>query len=372
MPIRGKRQAEIMREDLIEALRGLTIQFELKIKDVIAEAPSTDSNQMPVKEPTDEEGATNANVGEPSVEPLKAAASMATREPVKEPIRELVKEHASKPVGKPVRELVEEAVRQPAKVPNGNHARELVEEPVQQPAKVPNGNQVQEPPGETFRQPAAREPNGNQLREPVEEPIRQPFREPARDSVIRPVLEPIREVPSGPVRRPVRPAIIWGSLKVGSTISTCWLSEDTSLNPPVTYITYNNEKLLTVTKMLNEFAKGIEKLPKLDSINVHDIVLGQSMEDDSWYRATAMEVLGSKVDVFYVDWGSRETLDLERVRYLSDARLSLTTHPACAVKVRFTNENSDELKELFSSGFNVTVESYDEFDGVYLVRAEMS
>lgn len=163
----------------------------------------------------------------------------------------------------------------------------------------------------------------------------------------------------GMLEKPKKPKVIRGELQ--KLQKTCCITVEKCDYPAVAYITYSNTSLLKITELISEASCDIEAQPEVRSVEVGDIVFAKSQEDNSWYRSMIMSINGNVITVDFFDWGLTENLELDRIRRMSIGQLGLSNFPACAVKVRFENQPGDLLDEALKceSEFDIQVHSYD-------------
>jgi len=300
------------REELAEALKGLTFKFEVRIIDVEMK-PTTETR--PIAEPP-------RQVHEPSKEARFESEAM--------------KPQNDKPVN---------GWSQRSTAPEMDHLE------VMQPKKEP---QVVEP---VLAQPQAEiEPDTKPVNNDLK--VKSPFMIPS-------VLTRKHQLMEKPKQQA---KIIRGQLS--SQQRTCCMTVVSPEYPAVAYVAYDSKRLLEVTDLLTEAAEELEAQSALKSVSVGDIVFAKSMEDNTWYRSMVTKVISTDcVEVDFFDWGLREELELSRLRRMNDVNLGFSSHPACAVKVKFTNQPGLLLDEVLKSEseFNIQVNSYDAKEEIHSV-----
>lgn len=318
----NKTQNNATREDIIEALKGLTFRFEVKIVDIVPPG-SHDNPTPPVPEKGDETGPKQISFG-------KLAP--------KEQQRPTLTNSNVSPV-----EIQEASTVRVPDIP-----REVSEPP-----------KNLSRPSEDFTAP--------KLEKVLTEiPSEEPPKEEVKPAPRVTLDSPIKNVQEKP-KVQAKPPLIRGAMKIGTTVTTFCISVDDKTSPPVSFVTYDNEKLLEITKSIQDVSLDIETQPEVSSIEVGDIVFAKSQDDNAWYRAIIEAVEDEKVRVYFFDWGLRETLSYKRVRRLTQPSLGLSQFPACALKVKFSNEPGPLLNEALKceSEFQMKVDSYDEASETY-------
>lgn len=168
----------------------------------------------------------------------------------------------------------------------------------------------------------------------------------------------------GLLEKPKKPKIVRGELK--SQQETCCTHTVRQDYPAVAYVAYSNSKLVEITKAINDIAGMIQDQPEVRSVEVGDIVFAKSKDDEAWYRSVIESVNdGNTVQVNYFDWGLYEELEYSRIRRINQADFGLSANPACAVKVKFTNQPGDQLLDAALQEFVefvIRVNSYDAQD----------
>lgn len=145
------------------------------------------------------------------------------------------------------------------------------------------------------------------------------------------------------------------NLSVGLiTKSFCiWLEN----NGP-TYISSHNNRLLNITRMIGDIS--IEPQTQVSSVDVDDIVFAESKDDNARHWTMIKRKDKDAVDVFMFGWAVTETLDLSRLRHLTE--LGLSAEPANAMKIKIVNPPgpiADKFLEC-EAALDTKVESYDE------------
>lgn len=334
----ASRQADIL-DDIINALKGLTFKFEVKISDVVATAPTvhddtntkvspskTSRSRFSIDDPVekfDEE--INNDESQRTVDPLKIVEKLRGLEPkIKEEpeVPQPTVPEQSKP------QVIEQSkqVEEPLAPQKINLAEQTVvhqKTSVADPTLVPQQVKRTEQP-EAYHQP--------------------------KPTTVRKV-----------------PKIIKGDIPLGSTLDRCCLAIDGEADPLLAYIAYDDAQLIEVNELILDHTDEIERLPATGSLSVGDIVFAKSNDDDQWYRSSIESINGNQVDIFFFDWGLRETLDTSRIKYLQIAGLGLAKRPACALKVQFSNPDKSIIDELLTVAHKMRVESYDDESETYLI-----
>lgn len=165
----------------------------------------------------------------------------------------------------------------------------------------------------------------------------------------------------------VKPKYPRGSMSIGTEMRTVCVAVSDSI-PPVAHIAYDSEEIANITNSIMDISSEIELEPEVSTVHVGDIVFAKSTEDNEWYRAI-VEAIKEQVyiKVHYLDWGLSETLSSKRIRRLNRPELGLSQHPACAVRIMFSNEDHPKFEEVLSCQveFNMKVVSYDESTQIY-------
>lgn len=166
---------------------------------------------------------------------------------------------------------------------------------------------------------------------------------------------------------PGKPKYPRGLLTIGSEMRTVCVAVDES-EPPVAHIAYNSEEIANITNTIMDISAEIEAEPEVSTVHVGDIVFAKSTEDNEWYRAVVEGIKEQVyIQVHYLDWGLGETLSSKRIRRLNRPELGLSKHPACAVRIMFTNETHPKFDEVLSCQveYDMKVVSYDEAAQIY-------
>lgn len=421
----GNRCLRSLRDDLIEALRGLTIKMELKISDVVSSVDVNASNgnhfisppmadelknwRPPKSDPVIE----NVHIKQEVAGPVNISLPRSVLEPnVKTEIGQEIAQpplerQSEKPVEKPqdpprrtvrVSQIIPRQVLLAASKPvtrNGDASSratkptslpEVKLDSVKEalPSKIVSPGQQATPntlpkaadhtelqdSGHNGTKPAFVWAQSSQDETKLAEVSgRLDWRTPKSVSPVQRV-EPIADPTLADRSPPVVPTMFRGKLKVGSIIPTCYLSGDTTVEPVIIYITSSTHMQLELTQKLKNLAQEIQALPNR-SVKSRDIVFYKSPSDGSWYRAITREISGSDVDVYALDWGTIESVKMADLRPLDNHELDLTNYPALAVKAKFTNKLDEKLDATFDNAFNVRIDSFDDFDEIYTVTAQL-
>jgi len=86
------------------------------------------------------------------------------------------------------------------------------------------------------------------------------------------------------------------------------------------------EGLDRLMERLQERAKGQGKVGK---VNVNDLVIAKFSQDKNFYRARVVNILGSKTEVHYIDYGNKEVVDVGTLKVLPQ---ELRLHPGFAMQ----------------------------------------
>lgn len=351
-PMATNKQTE---KSIIEALKGLTFKIEIKITDIVGADRSSAATETPATAPTAAQprvvtpahvsGASRVStkinttlydqalVATPAPEPGNLSATGSARSTL--PKAPELAQQASTPDSVVV-ERPEPVVPQ---VPNPNvHPASSTEEPIKarptpsQPAAIASTKAIEKPPIVAPKQSA---PNNAQQVD---------------------------------VKQAQKPRYPTGSVKIGTQMRTICIAVDETVNPAVAYIAYDSQEIANITNAITDISDEIESDPEVSSLHVGDIVFAKSIEDNNWYRAIIEEIKEQVyIKVHYFDWGLGETLSIKRIRRLNRLELGLSKHPACAVKVQFTNATEQKLNDVLSCQveFDIKVMSYDEASQVY-------
>ena len=316
--VTNKESENTMRDELIEALKGLTFKFEVKIVDVLTAA----------------EFASCSNPGQSHDHSVAPSTD----------------DHIQK--GTPPSISVK---------PGQIELKEekIVSQPKIEHPQISNIPDIPTPPQEPQEEPAALNKT---------EPIKEQFTAPptlvpmaVRENAIKRLQDRSRKAQS-------KQLLIRGTLTLNSVVTACCIAIDSTTVPLTSYIAYDNTKLLDITKAISDVAMDIENSKKMSRFEVGDIVLAKSKEDNAWYRSIIEQVTNMyEIRVYFFDWGLKEDLESERIRHLTQPDLGLSKHPACAVKVKFINPPGPEVDEAYGceSEFKFRVDTYDESTETY-------
>lgn len=319
-------------EDLVEALRGLTLKFEMKIIDVLhssdAPAPSAASSQ----ENKGNKPPTFASKKDEILTELK---------------RRLVEEEQQ------MAQVRGEVEMEPRKGMKSEELKRTVT------SERPQNNDLD-------LKPTFEEPRNASVPVPTIPPS--PL---VSDNKIQPnvnkLFEPIRSTHLSTFSASGK--LVKGTLKIGSTMRTCPVGVSGTPANPIPFISYDNERLAQITSTISQISMDIEALEPVCKVDVGDIVFAKSMDDNSWYRSIVERVSQQNLEVYFFDWGLFESIDLKRVKRLAVLDLGLSKNPACAVKIKILNAPGplvDKFLECDSS-FYIKVESYNDFDETYSI-----
>lgn len=328
----GKRSCEVMsskrisRQEIIEAFKGLTLKLEVKILDIVDTNTDTALNDGTINKFDEAKVISNAASPTGVVNENKS-----------------VKNDQLADIDKPVK----------VEKPSTSVPKVKIEHPVHisQPAKVDSRPVAVEP---VLKQ---RSPLGGGDGLPRTSPFIK-----AEEIVQERAASITKKIVKKP--QPVS-YIVRGQMKVGSKINSCCIASNGNGEA---FVSYDSGKLLDITHAIEDLTDEIERLPEVESPKVGDIILGKSVEDDKWYRAVIESVKDIYIDVFFFDWGLRETLSARRIRYLTQPDLGLSASPACAVKVNFSDSSEIPKEEvelgempypMYINSYNDETETYD-------------
>lgn len=388
----GKRTVGLPRdsltvEDVLNLIKNVTFNLEVKVTDITtsvdpqilkkavfsqkaasnhkkADAPESQepkkTTRTPVAEPQrpaePQKSASPSKLAEPtkSAEPQRPAEPLRPAEPPKpaEPSRQ-VKPHR---VVEPPQATAEP--RRHADLPRPAGPHRIVEHPKLEPAEPRRSVQPTVP----VEQKVRAEPQA-----PSIEPEK--LVEPSKPVEPEPPAKPRKLVESQAT--PLKPRVLnCGKIEVGSTLETCCISVDETGSQIFAYIAYDDEKLMEIVESISKIADIIEGSSEVKSLNVNDIVLAKSSDDNQWYRSLVEEVDGNEVKIFFFDWGLRESTTSSRIRILDDPNLGLSSFPACAVKIKFNDISKTLLDQVLKcdTAYRMKVESYDGANSAYAVK----
>lgn len=363
----NKNQSSATRQDIIDALKGLTFKFEVKIADVVPSSVDEENGSPPVDQREDQ-GSTSQQEVKKFTLSGDAKVHIDGLDKVRPPVVKEEKKLSdfidpSKELKDAMMDLNPRPKSIPQEIQGAEEVKALLPEKKQEPevnsteVKVIVAEKQFEAPKRPMFTPS------QVIERKVELKENKPISEKAQ------VLPPKTETsePAMKVEVVSKAPFARGCFKVGSSVITCCLSVDETTSVPTAYVTYNNEKLLGITKLILDKAEKIDEEPEMDVLKQGDIIFARSQDDESWYRAVIEKVGRTSVSVYFFDWGLRETLSAKRIRNLTDPELGLAQYPACALKVQFANESGPLLDEAFKceQEFKMKVDSYDDVDEVY-------
>lgn len=176
------------------------------------------------------------------------------------------------------------------------------------------------------------------------------------------------------VTRPIDPfaSLPRGQVKPGRKYKTCVLSPDEHGNDRlIVYIPYDNDKLKDVMDIVNERLPDIEASGVSRNIDVGTTHMALSNDDGNWYRAMVVEIVSDgECKVYYIDFGSTETLPKANLRDIICKGLMLTDTPAIAIKCKFSQNSPENLIEnalRCEDIFEMFVDTYDEANKLYVL-----
>lgn len=181
-------------------------------------------------------------------------------------------------------------------------------------------------------------------------------------------IQPKPREPAPEVKNPsTRPEC---SLKVGTEIEACCIAyESTDVDATIAYISRDSKSLVLVTDLIKKRLEDIESFPHPNNVTSGQEIFAQSNDDDQWYRATVESFSGDQVDVFFFDWGLKETLSIKRIRPLNLIELTSFKIPPSAIKICVKNSYQKIVEEFIQCEevFKVMVKEFDEKLGLYNV-----
>lgn len=347
----GNRTAKVLssaKDELIESLKGLTFKVELEIKlaDIIQSGADTNSkvaknlDSVKIQPTVSVNNVTFANDARPN-SPIKreSVETPAFRLPSKSIPREPspppnVPQHDNLNI--PSQSSWVEDVRTNSAGEKTNMRSNLPENSDNSTPKRPTSLLMAPPQVEraTFTQKV----------EPVvpAQPIRrEPFL-PSKGET--PQTKPKNDLPMVPFFSDTKKF-----LKIGSIIDVCCVAVDQGNSPPVAYITRDNNDLITVTDSIKQKIPIIEASPVPATLDIGQEIFAKSIDDDQWYRATIEKVVvNNLVDVYFYDWGLKETLSVQRVRLHGLPQVSSLKIPPLALRVSLV-DTSPDLAETFTN-----------------------
>eukprot|EP01060_Flectonema_neradi_P013686 TRINITY_DN2042_c0_g1_i5.p1 TRINITY_DN2042_c0_g1~~TRINITY_DN2042_c0_g1_i5.p1 ORF type:complete len:955 (+),score=257.56 TRINITY_DN2042_c0_g1_i5:50-2914(+) len=89
-------------------------------------------------------------------------------------------------------------------------------------------------------------------------------------------------------------------------------------------------KMSQIVDALNDLA--LDSMSPPDSISDHEYVAARFSQDKKWYRARVLRSAGGKYDVFYIDFGNRESLPKSQIRKSPKFQELLNKFPAQATE----------------------------------------
>lgn len=347
---------------LLEALRGLTFKVEIKITDVFKEAPvapqDSDKAEVPLQEQTRLQV---PELTEKLKTPVLERNGTSTAERVQKPKPALngtvtmKQEKIDKPTLKESQKPSFEKAKRPAS--------ERIEKSTPERVETSTLEEVEEPVIKRIEKPVLKQvekPVLKQVEKPVPEQVEKPVIERVEEPAAKPV-EAIHRAKSSPFRYNK------GKLTVGSEIETCCIAVDDRGPTVFGYITYNDDMLIGISNTISANVEKIEGSPEFDRVYPGDLVLAKSTDDNQWYRGVIEGIGMGTVEIFFFDWGLRETLSRDRIRASTLSNLMMDANPACAVKLKFNSKSPDIVEEFLKceTSFKLRIDSYDEVYEAY-------
>lgn len=198
---------------------------------------------------------------------------------------------------------------------------------------------------------------------------------PVKLAPVRPPIDPKptvikREIKINPPKRePTPPPKASGTLKTGTEHDVCCVAIEDGTNPPVVFSCLGTDQLTTIGETIKAKAHEIENSPAPSSVKVEQQVFAKSNDDNNWYRAIVQAFANDQVDVFFFDWGLKETLCIDRIRPLNMCELTLSQVPACAHKMTVKCSSTELLNDFLACEevFKVKIDDYDSETSSHLV-----
>lgn len=374
--IGSKKSDNSIKNDLIEALRGLSFHIEVKITDVTHGQQESETSQQRahIEQSLNQPASISSKPSsELLTDPEECRPPLVKVEPENQANKVLLPSQNNVPNDKPIVALQEAQpkIKAPLAFAPMQVLRKQVERSTpSQGANCPSTSNVSSVyylPKKTDQSTVIIDCAPPSPPPPVVTPELQASRETSMKSVkidkakmmeIKAKIDQEQQQPTLPLLKFNR-----GKLKVGSTIETIYLEDDKKIDSAV-FVSYDITKVIEIAQIFANIMDELDEAPKLSQIKVGDIVAAKSVEagDDSWSRAIVSDIMASDVEIYFLDWGVSETLDRSRLRALSHAGLSIELVPALAVKVQIENM-PDEVKE--GNEFLLQVNSYDDFEEMY-------
>lgn len=383
-----KDTSDIIKSEIAQILKGMTIKFEIKVNDVIFDQHSEDVASQTGDSDKVADKPVDVAANETQLE--ESSACQATKldkidlisdeddddDDDEEEEDEIAVDkqlhtvpktepHDEEPFRQPTRETVEFALpKYEADIPatsnqnlTGDHNESKTTNTYLTSGGPPQKSPMMIPPqvrlGE--REDLLRLGHSNLIRQ-LDLKLKSPSPQPPR-SPTPPTLQRHLPMPKPPI------------YQIGSQIEACCVSYIDGSSPPTGYITRSNHDLLVINERINEQADRLNAMPGLKSVQVGQLVLAKSNEDNLWYRAKIEGFFGDTVDVDFIDWGMKESISLDRVRKLTMRELTLEEVPPCAVKVYIKETQQDLLREFvkLDGAFNAIVLNYDQQARAYSI-----
>lgn len=343
--------------DLLKSLRGLTFKIEVKISDVVQNSPQTTEKLASTP--------SQVSINQLMVSKSSSQASASSTQNLKNRELDSKTSHTSAPTAavNPALTLIGQQIQ------NIASGKTMIPSVVQ--AKLTRDADDFEREIASIKKPVAIAKSAEVAKVEIEKSVqKQPTTSEVKVKETR-IQQEAASVEKTRSNKPIM-TLTRGQLKIGSTIESCCIAVDDTQNPPVAYIAYDNKKLIDIGNKIDEKLDEIEESASVTILNVGDIVLARSQEDNKWYRSIVEEINKDMVLIFFFDWGLRETLPKSHIKYLSHACLGLADNPACAIKLQFLNRDPRIVEEvlLCESSFKMKIESYDISNEGYNVFVE--
>lgn len=322
-----------MIDKLLEALKGLSFNIEIKITDIRKkddESSEESSEELPPEQPQEK----------PQV---KLTAKPEVKLPAKPQSMPEVK-FSAKPevIVSPKPQAKSEVVPEPVPVPKPVSKPEVA--PISQPGVIPNPNLI---------------PQVVPREQPAEKTKQQPEE---KASPINFKLSSIEET------KELTPDIVGSGIPLGTIMETLVTNTDMQSSPPMAWVARDFEQLQEMVGVIDAVTPALDSmLPQ--SFKIGDFVFAKSIDDQSWYRAKVEDNSPDGVKVFYYDWGIRENITSDRIRLFTIPDLSLSRFPPLAAKIQIVDPSEDKIQGALTTEELVKFkfESYNKEGGYYCV-----
>lgn len=155
--------------------------------------------------------------------------------------------------------------------------------------------------------------------------------------------------------------------QIGSVIEACCVS---CSDDGTAYLTRSSEALVEVTSLIESMMNDLNEMDSLKSVQIGQLVLAKSSDDDNWYRAIIEAKYGAKIGVDFVDWGMKEIVDMKDLRDVKVSELALDNIAPCAVMIRLKDSDATFVEEFSQCEevFKAKVLDYDENKKVFGIK----